>query len=64
MSFLCNIVLFALKLMATIQSGSLTVLAAAVDSALDIFSGSILFVTHRLMAKRDPGEIVSPHPLA
>lgn len=52
-SFVMNMVLLALKLLATLQSGSLTVLAAAMDSALDLFSGAILFITHRLMQRRD-----------
>ncbi len=39
--------------MATATSGSLTVLAAALDSALDILSGTIIFVTHRFIKKRD-----------
>ncbi len=52
-SFLANVCLFAMKIIIFIASGSLTVLAATIDSALDLFSGSILFITNRIMKKVD-----------
>eukprot|EP00158_Paraphelidium_tribonemae_P002500 Partr_v1_DN25419_c0_g1_i2_m53734 putative Metal tolerance protein len=52
-SFLANIALFILKIIVTVFSGSLAVLASAVDSALDLISGSVMFITHRVMNRRD-----------
>ena len=48
-SMLVNILLFALKLVALVMSGSLSVLSSVVDSALDLFTGVVLFVTQRLL---------------
>lgn len=52
-SFFTNVVLLAFKILAFALSGLLVILASAIDSALDLLSGSIIFVTHRLMQKRD-----------
>ncbi|KAJ9541367.1 hypothetical protein OSB04_027873 [Centaurea solstitialis] len=44
-----NIVLLALKLYATVQSGSLAIAASTLDSLLDLMAGGILWFTHRSM---------------
>jgi cation diffusion facilitator family transporter len=53
-SLALNVCLLVLKLIAYIQSGSLTVLASFVDSTLDLFSGLILVVTQALVSRGDP----------
>ena len=47
-SFGTNVILLILKLYVAIQTGSVTLLAAAADSMLDIFSGAVLFITERI----------------
>ncbi|XP_071735536.1 LOW QUALITY PROTEIN: metal tolerance protein 4-like [Rutidosis leptorrhynchoides] len=44
-----NILLLALKIYATIQSGSLAIAASTLDSLLDLMAGGILWFTHRSM---------------
>ncbi|KVI08359.1 hypothetical protein Ccrd_013269 [Cynara cardunculus var. scolymus] len=44
-----NIFLLALKLYATVQSGSLAIAASTLDSLLDLMAGGILWFTHRSM---------------
>eukprot|EP00731_Ephydatia_muelleri_P032283 Em0023g790a len=46
-----NIFLFFLKTAATIQSGSLSVLSSLFDSALDLFSGTVIAVTQYLIRR-------------
>lgn len=46
-SFCANVILFFLKVVAAIWSLSLALIASAVDSFLDLLSGSILFFTER-----------------
>jgi len=53
-SFALNILLFILKLVAAIQSGSMTVIASAADSLLDLISGLVLSVTQCAMNKKEP----------
>jgi len=53
-SFVINILLFIFKLWAAIQSKSLAVIASAMDSFLDLLSGSIIFITNRIQRKRNP----------
>ena len=48
-SFLLNVCLLAIKIVAVIRSGSLTVLASVLDSALDLFSGAIMLLVEYLM---------------
>lgn len=52
-SFCVNIVLFILIVSNYVSSKSLTVLASAIDSALDLFSGAILYFTQRMINKKD-----------
>jgi len=54
LSFWINIVLFILKVTAAIWSSSLSLIASAIDSALDILSGGILFVTNRAINTHEP----------
>lgn len=54
LSFLCNIVLFVLKIVAAVMSGSLAVIASASDSLLDLLSGSFLYMVDRFTQKSDP----------
>ncbi|RYY34296.1 cation diffusion facilitator family transporter [archaeon] len=54
LSFLGNILLFGVKIFAAAYSGSLAVVGSAIDSSLDLMSGSILFVAARIAAKRNP----------
>ena len=55
LSMALNVVLFIAKLVATVLSGSLSVLSSVVDSALDLFTGVVLFLTERFMrpSRRD-----------
>ena len=48
-----NILLFFMKLAATIQSGSLAVLSSLIDSALDLFSGVIIGISSYLIKRYD-----------
>eukprot|EP01120_Amphizonella_sp_Union-15-10_P005778 TRINITY_DN1758_c0_g1_i1.p1 TRINITY_DN1758_c0_g1~~TRINITY_DN1758_c0_g1_i1.p1 ORF type:complete len:485 (-),score=89.69 TRINITY_DN1758_c0_g1_i1:30-1484(-) len=50
-SFLTNVTLTIIKLIVLIQSGSISVLASALDSVLDLFSGAIIFCTNRALSK-------------
>jgi divalent metal cation (Fe/Co/Zn/Cd) transporter len=50
-SILLRQLLFASKLFATIISGSLSLVASTLDSALDIASGSIMFCAQRLIRR-------------
>eukprot|EP00808_Paulinella_micropora_P010496 g58993.t1 len=54
LSFACNVCLFVLKIFAAIWSLSLAVVASAVDSFLDLLSGSIIFITSIAMRKFEP----------
>lgn len=47
LSLFINVLLFAVKLYASYVSGSLSVVSSAVDSFLDLFSGTILWFTTR-----------------
>ncbi|KAJ3430794.1 metal tolerance protein c3-related [Anaeramoeba flamelloides] len=49
LSFSVNIILVILKIIATLQSESLTMLASMVDSVLDIVAGLIIFITDILI---------------
>eukprot|EP00300_Choanocystis_sp_HF-7_P003914 c12983_g1_i2.p2 GENE.c12983_g1_i2~~c12983_g1_i2.p2 ORF type:complete len:279 (-),score=67.04 c12983_g1_i2:47-883(-) len=49
-----NVLLLIIKLYAAVSSRSLSVIASAVDSVLDLVSGGILFVTARAIRNRDP----------
>ncbi|KAL9647922.1 hypothetical protein ABK040_008193 [Willaertia magna] len=53
LSFWANILLFLLKLSASILSLSLSVITSAIDSALDLLSGLILFITSIIKRKRN-----------
>ena len=53
LSFGTNIVLFILKIMISITSGSASILASTLDSGLDIASGAILYVTNRINNKKE-----------
>ena len=48
-----NVLLFFLKLAATIQSGSLAVLSSLIDSTLDLFSGVIIGISSYLIRRYD-----------
>jgi len=54
LSFVVNVCLFVAKVVAAITSGSLSVLASALDSLLDLLSGSILWFIARAIRNRDP----------
>eukprot|EP01006_Ploeotia_vitrea_P044191 TRINITY_DN66816_c8_g2_i5.p1 TRINITY_DN66816_c8_g2~~TRINITY_DN66816_c8_g2_i5.p1 ORF type:complete len:647 (+),score=305.69 TRINITY_DN66816_c8_g2_i5:77-2017(+) len=53
-SFAVNVLLFVLKVMASVASGSLSVIASTLDSLLDLLSGSILYFISVAMKKPDP----------
>ena len=53
-SFSANVVLFAAKVVAALMTGSMVVLVSTLDSALDLLSGGILFVTAVMARKSDP----------
>jgi cation diffusion facilitator family transporter len=52
-SFFFNIVLLVIKIIASALSGSMSVIASTADSLLDLLSGSVLVITHRLIRKKD-----------
>jgi cation diffusion facilitator family transporter len=52
-SFFFNIVLLVVKIIASALSGSMSVIASTADSLLDLLSGSVLVITHRLVSKKD-----------
>lgn len=54
LAFTMNVVLFLFKIAAAAYSGSITVIGSAIESSMDVFSGSILFVAARIARKRDP----------
>ena len=49
-----NIMLLILKIVVTVLTSSLSVVASLVDAALDFLSTAIVFVTTRLISQRDP----------
>jgi cation diffusion facilitator family transporter len=53
LSFAGNVILFIIKIFASIWSGSIAVVASAIDSSLDLVSGSIIFVAALLAHKRN-----------
>ena len=58
-SLLVNILLFGSKLWVYVQSQSMVVLAALIDSTVDLLAQGILLLTNRLATlARDPSQIV------
>jgi cation diffusion facilitator family transporter len=53
-SFLANLAIFVVKVIVAMSSGALVVYASALDSFLDLLSGSILSITAWIMAKPSP----------
>ncbi|RUS29592.1 hypothetical protein BC938DRAFT_480473 [Jimgerdemannia flammicorona] len=53
LSFVINLVLFITKIFVALASGSLSVLASAFESFLDLLSNGIIFYTIRVIKKRD-----------
>jgi divalent metal cation (Fe/Co/Zn/Cd) transporter len=51
-SFILNVCLFVAKIVAVVMSGSISLIASAVDSGLDLMSGSIIFITSCLMKRK------------
>ncbi|CAK9237560.1 unnamed protein product [Sphagnum troendelagicum] len=45
LSYLVNVLLFIIKVLAAVKSGSLSIVASALDSMLDLLAGSILWFT-------------------
>ncbi|GAB1221694.1 hypothetical protein ENUP19_0083G0067 [Entamoeba nuttalli] len=52
-SFIVNVCLCLIKIVAAVMSVSLTVIASTLDSCLDIISGAVMFITALLMRKRN-----------
>ena len=50
-TFAINIFLLIIKMFAAISTGSLTVIASALDSFLDLFAGAVLFLTQYLSSR-------------
>ena len=48
-SFYVNVLLLAVKIFASVQSGSLSIITSALDSFLDLVSGLILYFTDKHM---------------
>lgn len=53
-SFCANVVLSGLQLYAAISSGSLSLITTMVDSVFDPFSGLMLYLAHRTVARASP----------
>ena len=62
LSFALNVLLLAVKIIASILSGSMSVIASAADSLLDLLSGSVLVITHRLVVRRNKGRDTLTYP--
>jgi cation diffusion facilitator family transporter len=54
LSFGTNVALFCAKLTSAVLSGSLSIIASALDSFLDLLSGLLLFLTARAQRNVDP----------
>lgn len=50
-SFIANVILLIIKIVALARTGSLAVLTSLVDSLLDLLSGSILFISNKAISK-------------
>ena len=53
LSFCFNVLLFVLKVIVVVMSGSLSLIASALDSFLDLLSGGILWFTARQVRRAD-----------
>lgn len=53
-SFACNLVLLAGKVVAAALSGSLAVMTSVIDSVVDLVSGALMWWSSRAIRKRDP----------
>eukprot|EP00040_Diaphanoeca_grandis_P033070 m.201681 g.201681 ORF g.201681 m.201681 type:complete len:431 (+) comp32804_c3_seq6:267-1559(+) len=53
LSLITNLLLFIIKIVAVSLTGSLAVLSSLVDSALDLFSGIVIWGTNRYMRKNN-----------
>ena len=51
-SFFSNVVLFIIKMVAAVATGSLSVIASAVDSTLDLLAGLVIFCISRQMKRK------------
>jgi hypothetical protein len=61
-----NVLLLVIKTIVLVSTGSLAVLAGTIDSCLDIFSCTVIFLTNRYMSKTNRylfpmGEQYMPH---
>ena len=52
-SFAGNVALFAIKIFAAAYSGSLAIIGSAIDSSLDLLSGSIIFIATKMAARKN-----------
>ena len=52
-SFTINVLLFILKIIISVTSGSMSILASTLDSGLDIASGAILYFTNKIKNKKE-----------
>ncbi len=52
-SFTINVLLFILKVIISVTSGSVSILASTLDSGLDIASGAILYFTNKIKNKKE-----------
>ena len=53
-SFVCNVLLFFVKIVAAVSSGSISVVASTVDSGLDLTTGAIIFITQKVVRRKSP----------
>jgi hypothetical protein len=53
LSYLVNVFLFIIKVLAAVKSGSLSIVASALDSMLDLLAGSILWFTKWTMKQQN-----------
>lgn len=49
-----NVFLFIIKIVASVLSGSLSIISSVVDSAVDLTSGAVVWFTSRAIKNRDP----------
>ncbi|KAL7677646.1 hypothetical protein ACOME3_003885 [Neoechinorhynchus agilis] len=53
-TLLLNFILLIVKIVASVRSGSMTVIGSLIDSSVDLASGIVMWSVLRLIRKRDP----------
>ncbi|XP_069140437.1 uncharacterized protein [Argopecten irradians] len=54
LSLFTNVLLFAAKAVASVLSGSISIISSLVDSSVDLAAGIVIWITARMVQRRDP----------